>query len=89
MIGVGKHVDRRAVHHVSGRIGAVELAIGAPQEIAGVFCAREHGVDVDVHARGLLEEGVTDSELVDARGEAESGRDAQHQDDIFFIFVPH
>ena len=85
VIGIRQHIDGRAVHHITSGIGAVELSVGAPQEIAGIFGLGEHGVDVHVDARSFLEEGVAHVEFINARRE-EAGRHSQSYNIIMYLF---
>ena len=79
MVGIGERIDRRSVHHVTGSIGAIELSVSTPQEVAGVFRAREDGVDIHIDARRFLQEGVTDGELVDAGRNEQGSENSENQ----------
>ena len=69
MIGVGKHINRRTVHHVSRSVGTINLSVGTPQEIASIFGLVEHRVDIDFHTRCFFKEGITHVDVIYTCGE--------------------
>ena len=79
VVGVRQGRDGSTVHHVTGGVLAVQLSVGAPEEVTGILCAGKDRLHVHVHARGLLQESVAHGELVHAGGKAGGGADSQKQ----------